>query len=69
MGPVMGWPCSIIRRAKVSKRMNKLKGNIDLTDKELEELTDEELETLEKHGLIKKTDKGEYIVKREVRTK
>ena len=42
---------------------------IDLNEIKLEELTDKELKALEKAGVIKKTDDGEYIVKREVRTK
>jgi len=42
---------------------------IDLNEIKLEELTDKELKALEKAGVIKKTEEGEYIVKREVRTK
>ena len=42
---------------------------IDLNKIKLEELTDKELKALEKAGVIKKTEDGEYIVKREVRTK
>jgi len=42
---------------------------IDLNEIKLEELTDKELKALEKAGVIKKTEDGEYIVKREVRTK
>jgi len=42
---------------------------IDLKDLELEDLTDEELKALEKAGVIKKTERGEYIVERKLRTK
>ena len=42
---------------------------IDLQDKELEELTDEELKALEKVGIIKKTENGEYIVEKKIREK
>ena len=42
---------------------------IDLLDKELEELTDEELKALEKAGVIKKTERGEYIVNKKIREK
>jgi len=43
---------------------------IELTEKELEELTEEELEELEKHGLIKKREKGKKPeIKMDIRTK
>ena len=42
---------------------------IDLNEIKLEELTDKELKALEKAGVIKKTEEGEYIVDHKVRTK
>ena len=42
---------------------------IDLNEIKLEELTDKELKALEKAGVIKKTEKGEYIVDHKIRTK
>ena len=42
---------------------------IDLNEIKLEELTDKELKALEKAGVIKKTEAGEYIVDHKVRIK
>lgn len=42
---------------------------IDLNKIKLEELTDKELKSLEKAGVIKKTENGEYVVDHKVREK
>ena len=52
----------LFRRGTVSKK-------IDLKDLKLEDLTDEELKALEEVGILKKTESGEYIVRRKIRTK